>query len=144
MLKRTTGDPVRMQSLVRVAYVLAVPAPMAVAWFLVSGRGWALMGLVYPRGFEWFATVISVSSGVTVAALSAVFLYLAYRPRWWGKIVCVFPAFAWTGFSLMSRLLGPPSPLSWVPAAAGVLLLAVAVVHHVVDPSLGPFGPAKE
>ncbi len=131
------------QSVIRIAYVLAVAAPLAMGWLVVSGQIWSLMRLKLPPSFQVFVTIITVMSGVLVAAMGAVFLYLAYRPRWWGKIICLFPAVSWLGFSVMSGAMGPPNPVRWVPAAAGALLLLVASVHHLTDRSLGPFGPAK-
>lgn len=129
------------QNVVRGAYLLAVAGPLSLGWLSVSGRLWDLVQ--FPEFLGGFLTVLAVTTGILFAAVAGLYLYLAYRPRWWGKLVCLWAGVSWIGFAGMSRLMHGGNPVLWGPAGAGALLLLVALVHHVADPSLGPLQPVK-
>lgn len=76
--------------------------------------------------------------------LAGAFLYLARRPRGWGKLLCVF-GFPWIGFSTIIGLLSGEggfaySPLLALPAVGGSVLVLVGLVLLVQDRGrlLGP------
>jgi hypothetical protein len=91
-----------------------------------------------PNGF-WILAVIPILMALaTFAALIWVFLFLARRPRAWGKLVCLV-GLPWIQFSAIGWWLGtaregfPFTPLMVLPGAAGALLLCLGGVLLVVD-----------
>jgi len=110
------------------------------------GVGGGLVGFVeviagigrIPTLFWAFAILSLVLAVAFLAFLVWAFLWMARKPRLWGKFLC-FVGLPWIGFSTMSLVAMPPglpsfvSPLMMLPGAAGVTLLVAFAVLIVVD-----------
>ena len=134
-------------TLVRLAYLIAVVVVLLIGWLafsvdLVALMGFDQMGLP-PDAVGALGAFINVVNGVALVGVVAVLLYLAYRPRWWGKLLCLWPAVSWIGFAAMRhRGYARDSSLRLTVGVAGVAMLLVAVTHHLVDPTIGRDRPS--
>lgn len=72
---------------------------------------------------------------VQLLGFAGVFVFLLWRPFWWGKVLTLFAALAWGGAGLVMLVskdaLGPP-----LQAAGGIMLLAF-LAQLAADPRLG-------
>jgi hypothetical protein len=135
--------------LIRAAYLVAALAPLG------AGVGAALFAASIFRmagGDESFKTFALLPLGMAAAAmvgLIALFLWLARKPRWWGKLVCLI-GLPWIMFSAMGTLIMHVVPgastgglpfadpvLLYTPGLSGALLLAVGVTLGILDPRFG-------
>jgi hypothetical protein len=88
-------------------------------------------------------------AGAAFIALLAGYIFLAVKPYGWGKLALCVPGFCWVGFSLAASVVSmallntqttisapPTHSQAWlyVPLATGGLLLALAVLHQIIDP----------
>jgi hypothetical protein len=122
---------------IRLAYGLAIVAssaltlwmtlaPTRLAWGTMFGSDDGLIRLMALMGF---------------APFMAVLLFLLVRPQSWGKILCLFCAFAWTTnglFRLPMMADGKDVGLVWPPVVCGLAMLAAAIALHVFDPRPSP------
>lgn len=133
-------------NLLRAAYLAAAAATCGVGWLLASGR---LFDFVFsldggsPAEFtDLFVPMQLISTGPVVVLLAA-FLWLARRPRWWGKLLCAWAGLSWTGFSPMARVVAGfeghavPPEIGVLPLVCGLTVLAVGVLHQVLEPGFG-------
>jgi hypothetical protein len=122
----------------RTSYLIAALATLV-------GAGGGILGFVGLIGqiggggqqFRTLATIPMAMGGGFVLLLAGVFLYLARKPRGWGKLLCVI-GLPWIGFSTILGLLSSQgafaySPLLLLPAIGGATLLAVGIVLLVQD-----------
>jgi hypothetical protein len=136
----------------RVAYAVAALACLPVGWLVGSGQ---VFGLIVPGGLPpQVRGMMMLPLGLGVAAvlaLLAAFVYLAWRPQWWGKLLCALPAFPWIFFSLVARTMigilpgaarNPGVELLWMPAVCGATLLACAIVLQIANPRFS--GPSAD
>jgi hypothetical protein len=104
-----------------------------VGFFLILG---AFKGV--PAWFWIAASVPLLLALATFVGLIWLFLYLARKPRAWGKLVCLV-GFPWIMFSTNAWLMSSWgggfhfTPLLSVPGVAGIVLLCLAVTLLVVD-----------
>jgi hypothetical protein len=71
-----------------------------------------------------------------VPALVA-FVFLAFRPEWWGKLLCVWAGLSWIGFSLVSATVTGFNATLMTILAAGVAMFVIALAHQPLDTSFG-------
>jgi len=140
------NDDVRPM-LMRAGYFLAVLASLVVAWLSISGHVLEIMRFptAGPAFFMLVIRAAALGGGLFGLGFAGLLGYLAFRPKWWGKLVCAFAGVSWTLFSVSATLMhrGSPSPFSLWPGAAGAVLLTCAILHHLADPTFGPPPPAK-
>jgi hypothetical protein len=123
------------KSVARVAYVAAAAAACAVGWLLVSGRLLAVMGGLAGEDIPAEAMPAMVAGGAFLVALVGVFGFLAWRPQWWGMLLCAWAGLSWVGFGLISRLFAAeaghpiPADVANIPLISGGTLLAVGLLH---------------
>jgi hypothetical protein len=131
--------------LLRASYMVAAAATLLIGWLGVSGQlGELMLGLMksadggVPADFRQFFDGIRFAQGGFMMALAGLFLFLSFRPYWWGKVLCLWAAVSWGGFGLiLSAFSGGVKPtLDWVLVAA-FGMLAATVVLQVVDPRFG-------
>jgi hypothetical protein len=88
---------------------------------------------VPPFPFE-VLTAINVLQGVYLAALLGVFVFLAVRPFWWGKLICFGMGLTWVmggaGFAMMAGFY----PIIDCQIGAGIALWLAALLHQIADP----------
>ena len=75
--------------------------------------------------------------GVPLLVIAGLFSYLAWKPNWWGKLVCLVGV-PWIMFSIIIESFGElwgveQSPLFLLPALGGGVLLVVGVTLVVLD-----------
>ena len=105
--------------------------------FDVPGMVAPFLGRSAPPVFGFVADGMLLS-GLGLAA--AVLVYLMRRPWGWGKLALVAAGVSWTMHGLVLILLtnlniGIHVAGPWVPIACGVVMIAQAAWHQVVDPS---------
>lgn len=133
--------PAKKLIVLRAAYCLAMAATLALGWYLVSGqmeRAFLVeagsadqVQRAFPGGIR---LIVLVFAGVPLVGLLGAFMLLAFRPYWWGKVLCAMCGLSWTGFSLVSGVMPGGAGVQVLPLAAAVTVLAVAVAHQIVDP----------
>ena len=133
-------------NLARAAYGLAAASTLLLGWLAASGRiGDLMLNLLATQGgepplaFRSALQAIRFFEGGLMAALAGLFLFLAARPYWWGKVLCLWAAVSWGGFGLVGAVFfgagAQPTLVGVLVAAVGVLTAAVVV--QVVDPRFG-------
>jgi hypothetical protein len=140
--------------IVRVAYVVAALAAGVVGWLVASGSLIRAMASLSdgasrdPYMPQSFVTLAQVAGGLGVIVIVALFLWMAIKPRWWGKLLCVWAGLGWMMFGAvsgaMTTLVASPAKLDVSILAVlgcGVVMLAVAVVHQTVDSRLFGWSP---
>jgi hypothetical protein len=133
--------PIRKLIALRAAYAVAVAAALTLGWYLTSGQmdGAFLAGAgsadelqqAIPGGLH---TILLVFAGVPFIGLTGAFTLLAFRPYWWGKVLCAMCGISWTMFSLASAAMPGGAGIQILPLAAGAAVFAAAIVHQIVDP----------
>ncbi len=126
------------------------------AYWAAAAAALAMIGLILFGGFEHilfkdlgvpasfvdpgFIAMIRYVDPLFLAALGGAFLFLSFRPYWWGKLLLVWAGLAWAGFGAgLSIWKGLDGPLALV-LVAGLTLLAAATAHQVADPRFsGPY-----
>jgi len=124
------------------AYMGAASATVIMGWLAGSGSLARLMTNALPLqsrrdGFDEAAVFFALSypEVVLAAILAVLILYLAMRPRRWGKILCAFFGVSWIVFAGgLSLSIGLQFPLIWVLIAGCMMLGAAAVLRNVDAP----------
>jgi len=130
--------------LLQASYIVAAIATLVVGWLAVSGLLMNLMlnqmkadGGSPPPEFQSFFSSIRYAQGLLCVALAGLFAWLSTRPYWWGKLLCLWAALAWSGFGLIELLFaGFSATLGWILAAAAAMVLAT-IVLQIADPRFG-------
>jgi hypothetical protein len=122
----------------RGAYWAATVATLVMAGLIVFGGIQHIMvsdmGVPLSELPPEFMLMIRYVDTPLLAILGAVFVFLSFRPYWWGKLLLVWAGIAWTGFGAgLSAWKGLDGSLALV-LAAGVTMLAAATAHQVADP----------
>ncbi len=134
-----TGARWRVRSL-RVAYLLAVGATALMAFLIISGAVMkqmnAMMGedIAPDPTLQQFETTFSYVGGGVLLALAGLFVFLAFRPFWWGKLLCLFAGLAWLMNGLMMTAFGSGGATSSLIATSGGLMIIAALLHQIADP----------
>ena len=131
--------------ILRIAYgAFAIAILVQSVWAIAGpfGRMFELMGGAPPPGFmETFY--------VGAALMTSFFLglcgFLAWRPYWWGKLLCALAAVSWIGHAAISGFVlpdvfGPDFPAAIhaaVVGGAGLVALATGLAHQWADPRFG-------
>jgi hypothetical protein len=116
----------------RFAYGAAVVAALLMGYIFVSGRFLDAFGDgVFP--LEMFQAMRPLMIG-TIALLAAVLVLLVARPYFWGKLIAFWAGLSWTGFSAASTLITGWSNTVSMTLAAGITMLAVGIIHQIIDP----------
>ena len=141
--KAPSLDAARLRAL-RIAYCSAAITVVAfMAWMALGPLALLMNRLGAPRSLRGLS---GLSGAITALLFGGVFMFLAVRPYWWGKLFCWFAALAWIGHGLIAALLlnGPLStvgvaPLTYAagPVAAGLAMLAIGLFHQRIDPRFG-------
>jgi hypothetical protein len=132
----TAAGSARAILLLRIAYGAAAVAALVAGVAVVSGPLNGVFASAMGGNDQMMGAlrIMNYFQGAMLACLAALFIFLANRPFWWGKILCVWAGLAWTGFSLVARLMAASSlPLNLVLAAGVTLLLAAALLQYA-DP----------
>jgi len=127
----------------RVAYGAFAAAIVSLAAWMVFGpiqKIFALAG----AGSE-FMLAFNLMAGLMTAAFVGLAAFLAWRPYWWGKLLCALGALSWIGHGAMSvflmpMVLGPEFPAALhgaVVGGCGLIALAAGVAHQWADPRFG-------
>lgn len=131
--------------LLRSSYMVATAATLLVGWLGVSGLlGDLMLDLMkseaggVPPDFRQFFDGIRFAQGGLMVALAGLFVFLSFRPYWWGKLLCLWAALSWGMFGLILSAFGGgfKPTLDWVLVAA-FGMFAATVVLQVVDPRFG-------
>ncbi|HEX3989559.1 MAG TPA: hypothetical protein VHX39_00160 [Acetobacteraceae bacterium] len=134
--------------LARAAYLIAAAATAMMGFLAVSGKFTGVMVeianlppelYVSPFPFE-ILTAINVLQSVYLAVLLGVFVFLAFRPFWWGKLICLGMGLTWVvggaGFAMIAGFY----PIIECQIWAGVALLLAALMHQIADPRFDAAG----
>jgi hypothetical protein len=71
---------------------------------------------------------------------ATLFVFLAFRPYWWGKLLCVWAGLSWTGFGAGSLVLLHNNLVGGAALAGGGAVLLAALIHQIADPRFsGPY-----
>ncbi len=136
----------RKSTILRVAYGVAVLAALAVGWLFASGRVFAIFLAGGAPQAAGALIPVEVAGGAALMMLVGAFLFLAVRPWWWGKLLCLWPALSWMMFGGIiiqfkrmavfpaAMLQNMTAEVYVIPLGAGATLLLVAIVHQLVDP----------
>lgn len=132
-------------SLLRASYLMATAATLLAGWLAVSDRlGDLMLGLMksgvggVPPEFQRFFDGIRFAQGCLMVALAGLFVFLSFRPYWWGKLLCLWAAVSWGMFGLILSVFGgglKPTLDCVLVAAFG--MFAATIVLQVVDPRFG-------
>jgi hypothetical protein len=68
------------------------------------------------------------------------FMFLAFRPAWWGKLLCILAGLSWIGFSLASSMVTGYNAVLLSVLAAGVAMFSIALAHQLLDQRFGGAG----
>jgi hypothetical protein len=125
----------------RAAYCVAVAAVLTLGWYLVSGQmdraflagadSTDPLRQVGPGGSR---TILLVFAGLPFIGLMGAFMLLAFRPYWWGKVLCAMCGVSWMMFSLASAAMPGGAGIQVLPLVAAAAVFAVAIVHQIIDP----------
>jgi hypothetical protein len=127
----------------RAAYLCAAASVAAIAWLVGTGSLAATMisamrlALGRVPSYE-IASAQALRYPQTLLCLcyASVLLYLAYRPQWWGKLLCA-GGVIWIGFGLsVGSISGWQPALTWI-LSAGAVMSGAAIALQIVDPRLG-------
>ncbi len=127
-----------------VAYILAAIASLIMGAWCLTGAPEDLMVSILgdaaptmPAEFRNAFDMMRIPQALMGGALCGVFIFLSFRPYWWGKLLCVWAGISWLGFSgAMCLLSGYDSRLLWI-LMAGVIMLLAAILHQIADPRFG-------
>lgn len=138
------GSPKQINRL-RASYLLAAAATLLVAGLAMSGLiGGFMEGLMVaqtgttPAEMRQFFDAMRLAQGIMLLGLAGLFAFLAIRPYWWGKLLCLWAGLSWGGFGLVGWAFGGElvPTLGWILGAAFSMITA-AVVLQLVDPRFG-------
>jgi hypothetical protein len=140
------GAPARWV-LLRAAYLIAAGAATVMGVLAVSGKFTSLverfgrgLGDVHGPALPWeIVTALTIVQSVQFVALVGVFVFLALRPFWWGKVICFGVGLIWiaggVGFSMVwFSIFGGLNMIVDCQIAAGTALLLAALLHQIADP----------
>ena len=138
-----SATPLKIIAL-RTSYLCAAAATAAMGWLAGSGALGAMMtaamqsaAVPTPSFATSFYDELRIPQVLLCACFVAGFVYLAFRPHWWGKPLCALAAVVWIGFSVQLGLVGGWQPtLKWV-LGAGCVMLVAAIMQQIADPGLG-------
>ncbi|MGN6366464.1 hypothetical protein [Asticcacaulis taihuensis] len=124
-----------------IAYILASIASIVLGFWCVGGAVGDLMLSVFsrygqpaPPEFKTFYDMIRIPQALMMVGLCGLFIFLSFRPYWWGKLICAWAALSWLGFSgVMCLLAGYDGRLVWILSAGAMMVLAI-ILHQVADP----------
>ena len=158
--ERRAAQPTRAQIyhgrkllIMRIAYIAATAAAVVLAFIGASGAllnslmalgGGPSPDMLLPKS----ATLIFRYGGAAfMLAFSGLWLWLTIRPQWWGKLLCVWAGLSWTMFGAVFCMIAsfvnkPVDPAALAVLGCGLVMLAVAVIHQVVDPRLFGWSPS--
>ncbi len=126
--------------LLRAAYAIASVATLAVGWVAVSGRLGALMLSFFRSHSDELSLEASMfdamryPQGAMMLVFVGLFVFLFFRPYWWGKLICVWAGVSWLGFSsIIGLMAGFTDTVAYVLVASLAMLLA-AGLHQFADP----------
>jgi hypothetical protein len=130
-------------NLVRSGYVAVALAVVCLLVWMLIGEPAMVLAAFGPSDDIRLAMLWSLSC--MMAAIIALFLFLAYRPYWWGKLICALAALSWIGHGAMAFALLPMldvpdiSPMAYaaVPIVSGIVALACGILHQRADPRFG-------
>lgn len=122
----------------RAAYSAAAVGAFALAAFMYSVGVDAFLQLAEPMppALERFLPIVKVFQLCGLGVVGVILGFLAFRPYWWGKILCAWAGFAWSGFGAVATFVFNTPQLGWV-SAAGLLLLGTGIAHQLIDPRFG-------
>ena len=135
--------------LLRVAYLLAAAGTAEIVILTVSGKTVRFLdeftnsspGFHGPRFPPEVVTAVQIVEGGLFAALLGLFVFLAIRPYWWGKLICIACGCYWfTGTVMASMMADINTTIYRMIAAASAVLLA-ALEHQIADPRFDTSGP---
>jgi hypothetical protein len=126
-------------------YLGAAVAFAVIGWLIASGAAVDFITTIHQPTLRSPSRMVLFLPKAVVFGLDALdatfvflMLFLAYRPYWWGKIICLWAGLAWVGFAVTASYFYFQTSL--VPVAVficGVFMIAVAVAHQIVDPRFG-------
>lgn len=125
--------------ILRFAYWTAAAATGLMAWLAISG---AIMGVFLAAGsgagphpeLAGAGDAMGIGSGLLLLLFAGLFVFLSFRPYWWGKLICAWAGLAWCMFGLISGVVAGPQLTSPLVLAAGLTVLAAGLVHQLTDP----------
>lgn len=134
-----TGPPWRIWML-RIAYVMAFGGAGLMGFLIASGAVMnqmvALAGedAVARADVEGFRTVLTYGGSAVLVAFGALIAFLAFRPFWWGKLLCLFAGLAWLMNGLVMAAFGLEGTTSSLILTCGAAMLGAALLHQIADP----------
>lgn len=135
------ASPLKL-GLLRASYMVAAAATLLTGWLAVSGQlGDLMLGLIksetggVPPDFQQFLYGLRFAQGGFTVALAGLFVFLSFRPYWWGKLLCLSAALSWGLFGVVLSAFGGgfEPTLRWVLVAA-FGMFAATVVLQALDP----------
>ena len=132
---------------IRFLYLIAALCPLGAVFGAVGMASAIENDLSHaPNGaIGGFMLVPLVMAAMVFVAIVTVFLWMAWRPRWWGKLICLV-GFPWIMFSaiggLESNMPNDPelggffhNPVAlYAPGIAWAVLMLVGIALLVLDP----------
>ncbi len=112
----------------RCAYAAGLVAAVVLA---INLDGMARDSMAMPPEF---LAIIKPAALAGFAFVGAPLLFLVVQPYWWGKLFVLAPAFSWAGFTGAMTSITGWTPILLIPLACAGVMLAVAVVHQMLDP----------
>lgn len=132
-----TGDTGQIMAL-RAAYVIASLASLTLAVWAGLGYAIALMndmaGPLASPEFSAMWSAVRYPQAVFGILFTGLFVFLIFRPYWWGKVLCLLAALSWLGFGLGSLLMWQSDWRAFIPAGAGAAMVVALLLHQVADP----------
>lgn len=120
----------------RIDYVAAAIATATLGWAAFSG---GVAGVLVAAKAKHGESVPSVMQNLfiyvpgTMALLGvALFLYLALRPHWLGKVLCAWAGVSWIGFAVVASKLHISSASTLSVGIAGVVMLICTLTRWTI------------
>ncbi len=119
----------------RLVYVAALVNTGAAAAWMALGE----VPAVFARGLPTLQLEIQAFGVFCFAVVGVPLWVLSRKPRWWGKLLLLACGVSWIGHAAIAPFatagLDAHVPALWIPLSCGVVMLALAVAHQILDPS---------
>lgn len=126
-------------AMLRTGYGIAALGGLALAVLAASGG----MNEVFDggtRAAHAIAQLLGAMTAICLAVGVCLFVFLAFRPYWWGKLFCLAAATSWLGFGAQSYFAFGAPTVAAVALAAGLAVLLAGLLHQIADPRFsGPY-----
>jgi hypothetical protein len=136
--KTFVEGPAGKVMLLRAAYLVGAFAALLMGWCVVSGQAVRTLTALDSSEAPPPASALQAASyfsGVVLVPFVAVFVFLSFRPYWWGKLLCAWAGLAWVMFGGMGMAeFGGRGVVLDLVLGAGIAMLCVGAAHQIIDP----------